>query len=296
MPRAYDTYQYLGDGKEYHWKNEREKESRFWNDGRWQSFIKPYLPEDASDMTLVDVGCNSGLFCKLAKDHGFRHAIGIDTHEGAIARGIEWRDSIGYDYELIHHDVRNMDTLPLADVYVMSCVHYYFRMLQWLNMVDRLRTKTRRLVMVSKPLRKDYSRRVLLEDIDRFFDGWHIDEQIHIDRKDDPAPRGLYGLSFEAPALKRVKIHDTPGHPLADLLYQFYRGDEEPYLKHWTRKKNERTARMMIRSKRRLKEQIRKEGQRAPVILEKGNNIIDGAHRIAAMDSMGYKTVLARYI
>ena len=68
MPRPYDTYQYLGDGQEYHWKNEREKDSRFWNDGRWESFVKPYLPDEASDMTLVDVGCNAGLFVKLAKD------------------------------------------------------------------------------------------------------------------------------------------------------------------------------------------------------------------------------------
>jgi len=297
MPRSYDTYQYLGDGKEYHRKNEREKDSRFWNDGRWNSFIQPYLPDDARGMTLVDVGCNAGLFCKLAKDHGFWHSIGIDAHEGAIKRGIEWRDSIGQDYTLINGDIRTME-LPIADVYVMSCVHYYFRIAQFIKMVDALRSRTRLLVMVSKPLRRDYSRRVLLEHISRFFGGWMAHDKIYITRKDDPAPRGLYGLCFEAPVLKRVMIGEIKQHKMSSTLAQFYKGFEEPYERWWReeKKKSEREARIMIRSKRRLLDRLKKDGQRAAVVLDRDNHIIDGAHRVAAMYQLGYDSVLARYI
>ena len=87
--RPYELYQYLDDGKSTHRKNAREQHSKFWNEGKFNNFVAPLLPSDPKDMTFLDLGCNSGLFLKLAKDYGFRNAVGVDSNEGAIARGLE---------------------------------------------------------------------------------------------------------------------------------------------------------------------------------------------------------------
>ena len=42
--------------------------SAYWNEGKWNNYIKPLLPtENRNDMTLIDIGANNGLFCKMAK-------------------------------------------------------------------------------------------------------------------------------------------------------------------------------------------------------------------------------------
>lgn len=53
-------------------RDKKEVGSKFWNQGKWDNFVLPFIEDDCKDMTLVDVGCNAGLFLKLAKDKGFR--------------------------------------------------------------------------------------------------------------------------------------------------------------------------------------------------------------------------------
>ena len=69
------------------------------------------------------------LFLKIAKDKGFRTAIGVEKSAEVCKRGKKYRDSIGYDYEILNRAVGenfSFDEIPLADVTLISNVHYYF--------------------------------------------------------------------------------------------------------------------------------------------------------------------------
>ena len=103
------------------------KDSKFWNEGKWRNFIEPLLPQDRQ--TFVEIGCNAGLFLKMATDAGFQDVIGIEANRQIMDQAKRYRERIGGTYQLLHQCVGKdfvLDELPLADVTLLSNVHYYF--------------------------------------------------------------------------------------------------------------------------------------------------------------------------
>jgi glycosyltransferase involved in cell wall biosynthesis len=97
-----NMYQVLKVGDEYFTRSRPEREgSRFWNEGRWQTFITPLLSSDATDQTFVEMGADCGLFLKLARDYGYRRAIGIEKNQTPVKVGNEWKEAIGGDWTLL---------------------------------------------------------------------------------------------------------------------------------------------------------------------------------------------------
>ena len=116
------------------WQNSNRVNSKFWNEGKWDNFIAPLLPDDCTDQTFVEMGCNAGLFLKLAEDRGYRHMVGVEKDKTPVSEGLRYRDEIGYHYKIIKrtlggkfgdHGDFDIDELPIADVTVMSTFHYY---------------------------------------------------------------------------------------------------------------------------------------------------------------------------
>ncbi len=151
--KPFINYQHL-EGEPMTDRNKKEKNSRFWNKGKWDTFIAPLLPKDCSEMTLVDVGCNLGLFCKLAKDHGFKKVVGVEPENAVYEKAIAYRDKHGYDYEIINSKIEDCaKDLPLADVVLMSNSHYYIVISEWLDYVDDLKRKACYCLVVTKDSR-----------------------------------------------------------------------------------------------------------------------------------------------
>lgn len=301
MARDYTTYQVLGVPIEG--KNFREENSKFWNEGKWENFVVPHLPKDPTDMTFADMGCNAGLFLKLATDYGFKTAIGVDKHEGAIGRGREWRDTNGYDYQMSNCTLEEMIKEPyLADVTLFSNVHYYMRFSNWVRLVDSLRYRTRHVIIINRrPNMKHYD--LVVRRLDRFFHDWEIDRNvIKLSTKGDPAPRHIRSHLYTAPTIKRVNLSDINESHLSEVLYEFYtNGNWDLYREHLLEKNKKKysavkTLDMTLLERYRLMKRISKQGQCHPIILNEHNSILDGQHRVAAMQKLGYKTVLARYL
>ena len=147
--KPFKTYQYL-EGTEMTERDKSEAGSKFWNEGKWDNFVAPLLPEDCSGMTLVEMGCNAGVFLKEAEKRGFSRVVGVDSDQVSVERGRAWRDRHGKGYKFLLKRMEDCITdLPVADYTVLANSHYYFTINDWLDYLDRLQYKTRFCIIIT---------------------------------------------------------------------------------------------------------------------------------------------------
>ena len=95
------------------------KHSAFFNEGKWANFIQPLLPAGPRDRTFVEIGCNVGLYLKMAKGYGFRNVGGVEADADACRMAEQYRDAHGLDYRVLNRKVGedfSWDEMPVADV------------------------------------------------------------------------------------------------------------------------------------------------------------------------------------
>ena len=192
--------------------NEPTKDSKFYNEGKWNNFINPLLPEDCSDMTFVEVGSNVGLFLKMAKEKGFRNVVGVEKSRRSTLLATKYRDSLGLDYKLLNKSVdENFDfnLLPVADFTLMSNLHYHLLLSDFLPYLDRLKYKTRYALIVSAKITNRYWKASgEAKTIRKYFKEWKEVGYIPIKpTKGDPYPREMFAILFES-NLKRIDVKD----------------------------------------------------------------------------------------
>ena len=304
--KEFSVYQCL-DGEPMTERDKIEIGSKFWNKGKWDNFVAPFLPEDCSEMTLVDMGCNSGLFLKLAQDKGFHDVVGVDSDELAVKRGLAWKEKTGGTYKILQKRMEDcIDTLPVADYTILANAHYYFMIDDWLDYLDKLQYKTRYCIIVTAEKRKMNRcwASAGLDEIRSYFKGWEevgfIDE---LPFGDDKSPRRLWGLCFKSPYVERVLLETLDcGNHVQD---KFYREIDEgkdfritkyykilkPYRKNWSEDK----LNNFLINKMALYDDIKKNGLLRPLIVS-GNLVLDGNHRYSMLKTIGYKTILIRKI
>ena len=309
--KEFNTYQHLA-GEPMTARDETEVGSKFWNKGKWDNFVLPFLDRDCSEQTFVDIGCNAGLFLNLAEEKGFDRVIGIDSDGEAIERGREWSKRNGKSYQIWRSNMEDcIDDLPVADFVVLANVHYYFKIDDWLNFLDKLQCKTRYCIIVTtkkRPGNRCWAQ-ADLENIDRYFKYWEPVGLIdNISTKDDPRPRKLYGLCFEGHRIDRVLIDSLDsGNHVQDKFYEeldsgkhysktkYYKIIEKYRLydrKDWSREKLEKFFTERVD----LYEDIKENGLMDPIIVDHNNLILDGNHRCQMLKHLGRKTVLVRKI
>lgn len=327
-----EYYQNLGMPDDEAKEKVNRKHSRYWNEGKWKYFIEPLLPKDCEDMTFVDVGCNAGLFLKLAKDKGFRDVIGIEKDEKAYQRAIKFRDYLGYDYKVLNRTIGryrelnyptgsifNFDEIPIADVTLLSNVHYYFDLGDWLKYLDRLQHKTCYCLIISRHVRmKHHWRpRTTIPEIKYYFRDWEGVDAIYKQRygfmvKKDPSPRVLWSFLFRS-KLRRKKFSNLhPGAPGRSIKIQrdelikevseneaiklektsYYKAWEKRMKNHWPKER----IHQFVKEKVDLMFDIKRNGMKEPILVQMDNKIIDGGHRIAILKGLGYKSIITRTI
>ena len=97
--KQYPTYQHL-EGEPMTTRDKQEIGSKYWNEGKWNNFVVPFLGGDLTEQTFVDVGCNLGLFLRLARDRRFEKVIGIEPDRETFLKTISLRDKKNYDYDI----------------------------------------------------------------------------------------------------------------------------------------------------------------------------------------------------
>jgi len=321
-----DLYQHLEvAGKPFSKPRPDKASSRFWNEGKWESFVAPLLPDVCQGLTFVEMGSNAGLFLKIAKDVGFERVAGIEKNKTPVKEGLLFRDTIGYDYQLLKRKLGSqfhekgtfdIDELPVADVTLMSTFHYYVDINAWLKYLDRLAAKSCRVIIISRPSLKDVHWRAgaSYAAVSEYFSDWTEEGKIEgVPKEGDSKPRDLYSVVFKSPTIQRILIDDidireSPNDPMniamANLAQRVASGKPfdifaTDYYQRWKERKSgkwsDRTMRSFVQLKVSGMQSVVSDGLKDALIVERGTNrLIDGGHRLAMLRALGHKSVIVR--
>lgn len=282
-----------------------EANSPFWNEGKWNNFVKPFLKEK-DEITLIDMGCNAGLFLKLAEDMGY-NAIGVDSSKEAVDRGIKWRNENKGGYKMILKGIENcIEDLPASDYTVLANAHYYFTVNDFLNYLDKLQYKTRYCIVVTdekKHLNRCWAS-ADVEDIRSFYKCWDEVGFIDVLPQTGGSPRKLRSLCFKSRHIDRELIEkiDSSNHVQDDFYAELDSGkgyqDTKYYkiLKKYRAKWGEEKLNKWIVERIENYESIKMEGLKVPIIIDRNNRILDGNHRFAGWRNLNHKYIYTRKI
>lgn len=286
-----------------------ELNSRFWNEGKFENYVKPFILEDPKELTFIDMGCNSGLFLKMAENMGFERVLGVDSDHSAVERGVEWREKNGGKYKIIEHTMEGViDELPLADYTVFCNAHYYITINDWIDYLDKAQYKTRYMIIVTAEKQRP-NRCWASPDVQRirdYFKNWQEVGFIDMFPNDgDPSYRKLWGLCFKSPHLDRVdlSILDSGNH-VQDQFYaeldegkdfhqtRYYRIIEKYRRGKWSPERLENWFKDRVA----LYNDIKENGMKRPIYADANNLILDGNHKYSINNHRGFKTGIVRYV
>lgn len=299
MAKPFGTYQYLP-GTEMNERDKAEVGSDFWNDGKWNNFVKPFIKEKG---TLVDMGANSGLFLKLAEDMGMK-AIGVDSSKEAIQRGEEWRKKMGGNYRFIESKMENViDKLPIVDFTIFVNSAYYLTVNDFLDYLDKLRYKTRFCVIVTSE-KKHINRCWAAADIPAirsYFRDWKEVGYIAPLPMEGNHARKMESVCFKSDVdLVKISDLDSSNHVQDGFYTELGNGTDytktryfrimKPYRKKWS----EERLHNWFKDRVKVYQDIKTNGLKTPIIVDKDNKILDGNHRFAIVRELGFKYIYIR--
>lgn len=315
------------DPEKYSPKDPLRANSNFYNEGRWYNFIEPLLPNDCSSRTFLEIGCNAGMYLKMAKDKGFERVIGVEKNKRYVIQAKYYRKKIGYDYKImrkrIGHWNSDYSSLPMADIVLFSCVHYHMRPIELVEFLDYLKLTAMNCIVVSvRDVKRTRVNRIggSENEVWRYFRDWEGIETITIDGSGDPAPRPMYSVLFKND-LKKYRIKNLlypqvynkklRAHKYKSAFIEFIdkvvKNDmvdikKTRFYKEYIKivaKKSLRVQWAKIERFKKLKHTIRdisKNGMKKPILVNKRGHILDGSHRIILLEYLGYEYVIGREI
>ena len=305
--KPYESYQHLS-GTDMTERDKKQIGSKFWNKGKWDNFVATYLPQNCSYLSLVDMGCNAGLFLHLAKRRGFQRVLGVDSNKESIERGEKWRKENGDDYTLIHSSMENaLRKLPIVDYTILANAHYYFMISDWVDYLDALKLKTKYIIIVTAE--KHHVNRCWasadLDKIRNYFKDWKeigfIDQ---LPLEGDPDPRRLWSFCFENPTIDKVEMGtlDSSNHVQDEFWGEIDNGKhytETRYykiLKKYRAKWGEEKLNAWVEERIKIYEDMKKHGQKVPILVDffKPDRILDGNNRYSMKMNLKDKYIYVR--
>jgi len=298
--------------------------SKYWNEGKWHNFIRPLLQDEKR--TFIEIGCNAGLYLKMAKDAGYHNIIGVEGNGQIFQQAEQYRESVSGDWRLIPQRVGKnfqLDSLPVADVVLISNMHYYLPVGVFAKLVDDLRNRCLYTVVVSARAKRrqgnalwDYS------SVSGYFKDWKELAQIaYKEPNGDPCPRvEMFSVLYEGNLIPLgvdeyydawFEASKKPGHKsheLAPTMQDFFERvllDVDfdyritPFYQYWRKrlpKKSEKWTHDWLDYKAELARDIRDNGMTEPIYLDHRMKLLDGIHRLAIAKVLGHRHILVRVL
>jgi hypothetical protein len=325
MPRRwYQTIEI--DGINAVFEDYNRKFSKFWNEGKWDNFIKPLLPKERQ--TFIELGCNAGLYLKMAKDEGFKRVIGVEARGGIIAQAESYKKSINGEYELVHKRAGvdlDLKQLPVADLTLIANMHYYLPVSTFSDLTDELRNRTLYCIIVSAKARNRQGHAKWTQDHTRgYFRDWEEIASIeNIDPEGDPSPRpDMFGILFKgnlesidvqkmfndwyeaSKSWKHKSRYLAPA--MMEFLEQAVAGEKISYedtsffdylrTRGTHSKRTPEFTRDWLIYKESLVNDIRDNGIKEPIYIGNNGKLLDGLFRMSIAKLLGYKHIPARIL
>jgi len=283
------------------------KYSKFYNEGKWNNFIKPLLPKGDS---FVELGSNAGLFLRLASENGFSKVKGFERDENDCKIAKLYLDSFGINHHIIQTQI-NDNLEYLADVTLLANYHYHQHISDFIALLDQLETKTCYVLIVSVNHKLTHWRASPNQrNIQRYFKNWdQIGKVSSISAKDDPHPRDMFSYLFKSRKIRRIPLEDVKlrgalrdGDEIVDFIKRVLaerfldiRDTKYHQIQDYDRKGRWSASKInkFIQEKRELIQDIAKNGIQEPLILDE-RNLVDGLHRYLVAKVLGYKSIIVR--
>ena len=300
------------------------KHSAFFNEGKWRNFIEPLLPPDPQDRTFVEIGCNVGLYLKMAAHYGFRRVVGVEADAANYAMAEQYRRALGMDYKVLHRTVGadfSWDELPVADVVLLANVHYYIPMCEFMTFLDRMRWKTIYCVVVSRHMGEKKHGYPLpdVASIRLMFRDWELLRVLETSSnmlEGDPHRRHVHSLLFRS-RLQRQPISDHTrawnAYELQQELIDLVREGGEVRLEdtqnwaYWRQRKqvdkvkeedrwSDEQLRAHVQYRYDFVRDVMENGMKEPVLVRPDRIGIDGGNRAAVLKLLGHESIIVRVI
>ena len=110
--------------------------------------VRQCLPDDLSNKSLLDVGCNGGFYCVEAKRRGARRVLGVDGQRQHVRQALFVRKVLGLDLEFRRFSVYdlNPETVGRFDITLALGLVYHLKHLVFA--LERLYDVTNELLIV----------------------------------------------------------------------------------------------------------------------------------------------------
>ena len=309
------------DGVDAVFEDVNRKVSKFWNEGKWDNFIKPLLT-NVDKGSLLEIGCNAGLFLKMAKDEGFKKVIGVEASKRCCQQAELYKKSVNGDYTLLRQTVNNdfsLEQFPLLDVVLLANVHYYISIEHFMRLVDQMRSRSVHCIVVSGLTRKLAGNACSdIGSVRGYFRDWQEIKIVEgVSKEGDPSPRPhMYGVLFKG-ALTKMSIDNILGRwrenikpvdgvvtdTLSPVYEDFYKRvlsrkpfgfNDVPYYQFLKKNNPHQNTEEYMTRKKALALSIQKNGLRSPLFIHRDNTIIDGLSRLFIMKELGHKNTFVR--
>jgi SAM-dependent methyltransferase len=311
------------EGQTITYESAERSRSKFWNEGKWENFIQPLLPRQRQ--TFLELGCNAGLFLKLAEDIGFKRITGVEARPPIMDQAECFKEQNGGSYKLLRQRVGadfDLAALPLSDVVLMANMHYYLSVPILSQLVDDLKNRCLYCIVVSAKARRRAGKAFHnMYSVRGYFRDWQEMEVIeNVDMAGDPAPRKeMFGLLFKGnldawsvDALMRhwqagvLNAREHKRYALPPALIEFFEKvlsgadfdfKETLLFDYWTQRRPQVAPEWILRQltyKKKLAEDIRANGMKTPIFYDRSRKLLDGIHRLVIANLLGYEHVLVR--
>lgn len=311
-------------GKELSYEGGDRRNSKFWNEGKWNNFINPLIPEKSLDLPFLEIGSNSGLFLKMAEEKGFRHVYGVERQEDRQTTSDWYKESTNSKFKVIKESMdANFDwkKLPRMGVTLISNTHYYMPINDFAETVNSLRNRTAYCIIVSADGKTREGRANHdINSIRGYFNDWEevgVIENIGTDG--DPSPReGMYAIIFksnlelysvdewQAGWPQRARRMDQYKYnalfPATEEFYNkivskedFKIEDTSLYDYYSNRKSSDRSLKY-LQYKKELAEDVIENGIMDLIYLDSDGRLKDGISRLSIARALNYKNVIIKKI
>ena len=113
----------------------------------WEK-VRAAIPEDLSDKTLLDVGCNAGFYSIEASRRGAARVLGIDSQRNLIRQAVFVRDVLGLDIEYRRLTVYDLDPRELGQFDITLALGLVYHCKHLVLALERLFAITRELLIL----------------------------------------------------------------------------------------------------------------------------------------------------